>query len=61
MTVEAEIVGRLHTEDRDTTTVVAGSKDREIAFTEQWRFALDGRDATPWRLAGEPFTGDSNR
>jgi predicted lipid-binding transport protein (Tim44 family) len=52
MTVEAEIIGRRYVEHRNTTTVVAGNKDREIAFTERWRLVLDGRDDTPWRIAG---------
>jgi predicted lipid-binding transport protein (Tim44 family) len=52
MTVEAEIAGRRYIEDRDTTTVLSGSKDREAVFTECWRLELDGRDDTPWRIAG---------
>ena len=52
MTVEAEIAGARYVEDRDTTTVLAGDKDRETVFTERWRLVLDGRDDTPWRLAG---------
>jgi hypothetical protein len=52
MTVEAEIAGRRYIEDRDTTTVLSGSKDRQAVFTERWRLELDGRDETPWRVAG---------
>ena len=52
MTVEAEVTGRRYREDRDTTTVVEGSKDKERTFTEQWTMALDGNDKTPWRLVG---------
>ena len=52
MTVEAEISGARYVENRDTTTVLAGSKDRPVVFTERWRMALDGRDETPWRIAG---------
>jgi hypothetical protein len=52
MTVEAEITGARYTEDRDTTTVLSGSKDRETVFTESWRLILDGRDDTPWKIAG---------
>ena len=52
MTVEAEVTGRRYREDRDTTTVVEGSKDKEQTFTEHWTMALDGNDKTPWRLAG---------
>ncbi len=51
MIVEAEIAGRRYTEDRDTTTVLSGSKDRQSVFTERWRLELDGRDDTPWRIA----------
>jgi predicted lipid-binding transport protein (Tim44 family) len=52
MTVEAEVTGRRYREDRDTTTVVEGSKDQERTFTEHWTMALDGNDKTPWRLVG---------
>jgi predicted lipid-binding transport protein (Tim44 family) len=51
MTVEAEIAGCRYIEDRDTTNVLSGSKDREAVFTERWRLVLDGRDDTPWRIA----------
>ena len=52
MTVEAEVTGRRYREDRDTTTVIEGSKDKERTFTEHWTMALDGNDKTPWRLVG---------
>lgn len=52
MTVEAELTGRRYRENRDTTTVVDGSKDEDVTFTESWTMALDGNDETPWRLAG---------
>jgi predicted lipid-binding transport protein (Tim44 family) len=52
MTVEAKIVGRRYIEDRDTTTVLSGSKNQEAHFTERWRLELDGHDDTPWRIAG---------
>jgi len=52
MTVEAEVTGRRYRENRDTTTVVEGSKDKERTFTEHWTMALDGNDKTPWRLVG---------
>ena len=52
MTVEAELTGRRYRENRDTTIVVNGSKDREVTFTESWTMALDGNDTTPWRLEG---------
>jgi predicted lipid-binding transport protein (Tim44 family) len=50
MTVEAEVAGRRYVEDRDTTTIVEGSKDREVVFTERWTMALSGHDDTPWRI-----------
>jgi predicted lipid-binding transport protein (Tim44 family) len=52
MTVEAELTGRRYRENRDTTTVVNGSKDQDVTFTESWTMALDGNDETPWRLVG---------
>ena len=52
MTVEAKLTGRRYRENRDTTTVVAGSKEKEITFTESWTMTLDGNDQTPWRLVG---------
>jgi predicted lipid-binding transport protein (Tim44 family) len=52
MTVEAELTGRRYRENRDTTTVIDGSKDKETTFTESWTMALDGNDETPWRLVG---------
>jgi predicted lipid-binding transport protein (Tim44 family) len=52
MRVEAELTGRRYRENRDTTTVLEGSKDKETTFTEAWTMALDGSDSTPWRLVG---------
>jgi hypothetical protein len=52
MTVEAELTGRRYRESRDTTTVVDGSREKAITFTESWTMALDGNDSTPWRLVG---------
>ena len=52
MTVQAELSGRRYRENRDTTTVINGSKDEEATFTESWTMALDGNDETPWRLVG---------
>ena len=51
MTVEADLTGRRYLENRDTAAVLRGSKERETAFTERWTMALDGDDATPWRIA----------
>jgi predicted lipid-binding transport protein (Tim44 family) len=62
MTVEADVAGRRYVEDRDTTTVFEGSKDREVVFTERWTMALSGHDDTPWRIVDadasviRPFT-----
>jgi predicted lipid-binding transport protein (Tim44 family) len=52
MTIHAELSGRRYRENRDTTTVIDGSKDKETTFTESWTMALDGNDETPWRLVG---------
>ena len=52
MRIEAELTGRRYRENRDTTTVIEGSKDKETTFTESWTMALDGNDKTPWRLVG---------
>ena len=51
MMVEAEVAGRRYIEDRDTTTIIEGSNDREVVFTERWTMALSGHDDTPWRIA----------
>jgi predicted lipid-binding transport protein (Tim44 family) len=50
MILSVEVFGRRYTEDRDTTTVVSGSKDRATTFTEHWTLALQGPDDAPWRL-----------
>ena len=52
MTLAVHVRGRRYVEDRDTAAVLSGSRDRETAFTERWTMALDGTDATPWRLVG---------
>ena len=49
--VELEVGGRRYVEDRDTAAVVAGSRDRETAWTEHWTLALDGAGEWPWRIA----------
>lgn len=51
MVVEVEARGRRYVEDRDTADVVSGSKDADRRLAQRWTFALDGADATPWRLA----------
>jgi predicted lipid-binding transport protein (Tim44 family) len=50
MTVEVELGGRRYVEDRDTTTVMSGSKDSATTFTECWTLALDGPADAPWRI-----------
>ena len=50
MTIDVELGGNRYVEDRDTTTVVSGSKDSPTTFTEHWTFALDGPDDAPWRV-----------
>jgi predicted lipid-binding transport protein (Tim44 family) len=50
MTIDVELGGNRYVEDRDTTTVVSGSKDSATTFTEHWTLALDGPDAAPWRV-----------
>jgi len=52
MTVEVELGGNRYVEDRDTTSVVSGSKDSATTFTERWTLALDGPDEAPWQLKG---------
>lgn len=51
MEVELELEGRRYLEDRDTVALLEGSRDRVARWRERWSFALDGADATPWRLA----------
>lgn len=50
MTVAVEAEGRRYVEDRDTTTIVAGSQSRATRFSERWTLALAGDDANPWRI-----------
>ena len=50
MTVEVELGGRRYVEDRDTASVLSGSKDGATTFTERWTLALDGPDDAPWRI-----------
>ena len=55
MTVEVELGGRRYVEDRDTATVVSGSKDSATTFTERWTLALDGpADAPVAQVRCEP-------
>jgi predicted lipid-binding transport protein (Tim44 family) len=50
MTVEVELGGRRYVEDRDTASVLSGSKSETSVFTERWTLALDGPEARPWRI-----------
>ena len=50
MTIDVELGGRRYVENRDTASVVSGSKDSATTFTEHWTLALDGPDDAPWRL-----------
>jgi predicted lipid-binding transport protein (Tim44 family) len=58
MTVEVTVSGRRYVEDRDTTTVVSGSRDTETTFVERWRLALDGTDDSPWRIVDAAASAD---
>ena len=51
MTLEADVAGCRYVEDRDTTTVLSGSKEHEVVFTERWRMVLGDDKKTPWRIA----------
>jgi predicted lipid-binding transport protein (Tim44 family) len=51
MTVDIDVEGCRYLEDRDTTAVLAGSRDRVTNFSERWTFALDGDAGQPWRIA----------
>ncbi len=50
MTVAVTVNGRRYVEDRDTAAVVSGDKSAAQRFVERWVLALDGPDATPWRI-----------
>jgi predicted lipid-binding transport protein (Tim44 family) len=50
MSIEVDVSGRRYVENRDTVAVVAGSKDREIRFTERWTLALSGGEDAPWQI-----------
>lgn len=52
MVVELALSGRRYVEDRHTVAVLEGSRDAVARWTERWTFALDGADATPWRVIG---------
>lgn len=49
----AGLTGVRFIEDRDTTTVLAGSKTEPTPFIQDWTLRLDDTSAdTPWRVAG---------
>ena len=50
MHIALQAQGRRYVEDRDTAEVLAGSKERAVAFTEALTFALDGPAENPWRI-----------
>lgn len=50
MAIEVDVEGRRYIEDRNTTTVLAGSRAKPTTFTEHWTFALTGDSAQPWRI-----------
>lgn len=51
MSVEVVLDGRRYVENRDTTDIVAGSRDHDRTTRQAWRFALTGDETAPWRLA----------
>lgn len=51
MTIDVELSGRRYIEDRATTAVLSGSRERKVTFKERWTMALDGDAAQPWMLA----------
>ncbi|UTI67040.1 TIM44-like domain-containing protein [Paraconexibacter antarcticus] len=57
LTVALAARGRRYVEDRDTTALLAGSKDDERRFVDTWTLALTGDSAMPWRLAGAAPAG----
>jgi predicted lipid-binding transport protein (Tim44 family) len=58
MDLEVDVEGRRYLEDRDTTTVLAGSRARLVSFTEHWTFALTDNPQQPWRIvaSGVPLS-----
>lgn len=50
MEAEVSVSGVRYLEDRDTAAVLSGSKTSATDSTLRFTFALDGADATPWRL-----------
>ncbi|HEV3128610.1 MAG TPA: Tim44-like domain-containing protein [Solirubrobacteraceae bacterium] len=50
MNLEVDVEGRRYLEDRNTTTVLSGSRSRLASFTEHWTFALTDNPQQPWRI-----------
>jgi len=50
MQVRVEVSATRYVENRDTTDVLAGSRNSVGRFTEDWTMALDGPPEAPWRL-----------
>lgn len=57
LTVTLAARGRRYVEDRDTTALLAGSKDDERRFVDTWTLALTGDSAMPWRVVGAAPAG----
>ena len=51
VTVHMELEGVRYVEDRNTLTLVAGSKDGPTRFDGTWTLALDGSPDVPWRIS----------
>ncbi len=51
VTVHMELEGVRYVEDRNTLTLVAGSKDDRTRFDGTWTLALDGSPDVPWRIS----------
>ncbi len=51
VTVHMELEGVRYVEDRNTLTLVAGSKDGTSRFDGTWTLALDGSPDVPWRIS----------
>jgi hypothetical protein len=56
MTVAAELTGCRYRENRDTTTVVDGDKDKDVTFTESWTRPSTATTRHPgvWRARRRP-------
>lgn len=52
LSVSFRVHGPRYVENRDTTTIVAGSQSHPTTFTVVWTLALEGDDEHPWRIAG---------